>query len=129
MMAGRDPITYSTATTAGATLVLLPFALAQAPARAPGWDAIGSVLALGIAGTAIGLVIYIKLINEYGSFRAGLVTYLLPVTALLYGALLLGEPVNAWMLLGLALILTGVALGSGMVRPARTREIVEPARP
>jgi drug/metabolite transporter (DMT)-like permease len=129
MMAGRDPITYSTATTVGATLVLLPFALVQAPATAPGWDAIGSVLALGIAGTAIGLVVYIKLINEYGSFRAGLVTYLLPVTALLYGALLLGEPVNAWMLLGLALILSGVALGSGLVRAARTRQVVEPARP
>jgi drug/metabolite transporter (DMT)-like permease len=129
MMAGRDPITYSTATTVGATIVLLPFALVQAPSRAPGWDAIGSVLALGVAGTAIGLVIYIKLINEYGSFRAGLVTYLLPVTALLYGALLLGEPVNAWMLLGLALILSGVALGSGLVRAARTRQVVEPARP
>jgi drug/metabolite transporter (DMT)-like permease len=63
------------------------------------------------------------------SFRAGLVTYLLPVTALLYGALLLDEHVNGWMLLGLALILSGVALGSGMVRPARTREAVEPARP
>jgi drug/metabolite transporter (DMT)-like permease len=87
------------------------------------------VLALAIAGTAIGLVIYIKLINDYGSFRAGLVTYLLPVTALLYGALLLDEPVNAWMLLGLLLILSGVALGSGMVRPVRAREAVEPARP
>jgi drug/metabolite transporter (DMT)-like permease len=129
MMGGRDPLTYSTATTVGATILLLPFALAQAPSEAPGWDAIGSVLALGIAGTAIGLVIYIKLINDYGSFRAGLVTYLLPVTALLYGALLLGEPVNAWMLLGLALILSGVALGSGMVRPVRAREAVEPARP
>jgi drug/metabolite transporter (DMT)-like permease len=129
MMAGRDPITYSTATTVGATIVLLPFAVVQAPSKAPGWEAIGSVLALAIAGTAIGLVIYIKLINDYGSFRAGLVTYLLPVTALLYGALLLDEQVNAWMLLGLALILSGVALGSGMVRPARTRQAVEPARP
>jgi drug/metabolite transporter (DMT)-like permease len=125
----RDPITFSTAMTVGATLALLPFGLAQAPGAVPGWKAIGSVLALGVAGTAIGIVIYTHLINEYGSFRAGLVTYLLPVTALLYGALLLDEHVNAWMLLGLALILSGVALGSGMLRPARTRQAVEPARP
>jgi drug/metabolite transporter (DMT)-like permease len=124
-----DPITFSTAMLIGAAVVLLPFGLVQAPSEAPGWKAVGAVLALGVAGTAIGIVIFTRLIKEYGSFRAGLVTYLLPVTALLYGTLLLDEPVNAWMLLGLALILSGVALGSGLLRPARTRQAVEPARP
>lgn len=45
---------------------------------------------------------------------------------LIYGAALLGEPVNS---LGLAPILSGVALGSGLVRRARPRGIVEQARP
>jgi drug/metabolite transporter (DMT)-like permease len=75
------------------------------------------------------MVMFLKIIESYGSFRAGLVTYLLPVTALLYGALLLDEQVNAWMLLGLALILSGVALGSGLVRPARAPEVAEAAPP
>jgi drug/metabolite transporter (DMT)-like permease len=124
-----DPLTLSTAAVCGAAIVLLPFGLAQLPDHGPDAETVGSVVALGLAGTAVGMVMFLKIIESYGSFRAGLVTYLLPVTALLYGALLLGEAVNGWMLLGLALILSGVALGSGLVRPARVPEVAEAAPP
>jgi drug/metabolite transporter (DMT)-like permease len=124
-----DPLTLSTAAVCGAAIVLLPFGLAQLPGHAPDAETVWSVVALGLAGTAVGMVMFLRIIESYGSFRAGLVTYLLPVTALLYGALLLGEPVNGWMLFGLALILSGVALGSGLVRPARAPEVAEAAPP
>jgi drug/metabolite transporter (DMT)-like permease len=51
------------------------------------------------------------------------------VTALLYAAFLLDEEVTGWMIAGLLLILSGVALGSGVLRPARAPEAAEPARP
>jgi drug/metabolite transporter (DMT)-like permease len=124
-----DTITLSTATMLGATVALLPFGLAQAPHDLPGWQAAAAVVALGVAGTGIGILLFMKIISDYGSFRAGLVTYLLPVTALLYGAFLLDEEITAWMVVGLALILAGVALGSGLLRPSPTPEAVEPARP
>jgi drug/metabolite transporter (DMT)-like permease len=124
-----DTITLSTATMLGATIVLLPFGLAQAPGELPGWESSAAVLALGVAGTGIGILVFMKMLGDFGAFRAGLVTYLMPVTALLYGAFLLGEVVTGLMLVGMALILSGVALGSGMVRPARTPEAIEPARP
>jgi drug/metabolite transporter (DMT)-like permease len=124
-----DTITLSTATMLGATAVLLPFGLAQAPTEAPGWESVAAVVALGVAGTGIGLLIFMKIIGDYGSFRAGLVTYLLPVTALLYGSLLLDEEITGWMVAGLGLILLGVALGSGVIRVGRSTEAVEPARP
>jgi drug/metabolite transporter (DMT)-like permease len=124
-----DPVTLSTTTMIGATATLLPFGIAQAPAELPGWEAAGAVLALGLAGTGAGILIFMKIISDYGSFRAGLVTYLLPVTALFYGAFLLEEEVTGWMIAGLLLILSGVALGSGLLRPARAAEAVEPARP
>jgi drug/metabolite transporter (DMT)-like permease len=124
-----DSLTLSTTTMVGSTLVLLPFGIAQAPADPPGWAAIGAVLALGLAGTGAGILIFMKLLSDYGSFRAGLVTYLLPVTALLSGAFLLDEQVTGWMIVGLLLILGGVALGSGLIRPARAAEAPEPARP
>jgi drug/metabolite transporter (DMT)-like permease len=124
-----DTITLSTATMLGATVVLLPFGLAQAPSDAPGWESVAAVVALGVAGTAVGLLIFMKIIGDYGSFRAGLVTYLLPVTALLYGSLLLDEQITGWMVAGLGLILLGVALGSGVLRFGRSAEIAEPARP
>ena len=124
-----DTITLSTATMLGATIALLPFGLAQAPHDAPGWEAVAAVVALGVAGTGIGILIFMKIISDYGSFRAGLVTYLLPVTALLYGAFLLEEEITPWMVVGLALILVGVALGSGLLRPSPSPQAVEPARP
>jgi len=125
-----DPLTLSATTMVGASVVLLPFGIAQAPSTRPGWESVAAVLVLGIAGTGVGILIFMKIISDYGSFRAQLVTYLLPVTALLYGTLLLGETVTGWMVVGLLLILTGVALGSGALRPQRVRdEVAEPARP
>jgi drug/metabolite transporter (DMT)-like permease len=125
-----DPLTLSTTTMVGATATLLPFGIAQAPGDLPGWEAAGAVLALGLAGTGAGILIFMTIISDYGSFRAGLVTYLLPVTALFYGAFLLDEQITGWMIVGLLLILSGVALGSGVLRPARApKEAPEPAHP
>ena len=126
-MEETSPLALSLASTLGATLALLPFGLAQMPSELPGAKALASVTALGVAGTAIGMVMFFRIIDRYGSARASLVTYLLPVTALAYGALLLGEAITPEMLVGLALILTGVALGSGTVRLPR-RDVV-PAAP
>ena len=64
-------------------------------------------------GTAVAQLFFFRLLRLYGSARSSLVAYLLPVTALLYGAVLLGEPVTASALVGLVLILGGVAVGSG----------------
>jgi drug/metabolite transporter (DMT)-like permease len=115
----EEALVLTTATMIGGALALLPFGLAQLPGSVPGWKVIGSVVALGVAGTAIGQLIYYALLDTAGSARASLVTYLLPVTALFYGAGLLGEPITVEELVGLVLILGGVALGSGLVRFAR----------
>jgi drug/metabolite transporter (DMT)-like permease len=107
-------------------LVVLPFALLQLPSHFPGWKAIGSVLALAVAGTAVAQLILFRILRLFGAARLSLVTYLLPATALVYGALLLGEPLRASALGGLGLILGGVALGSGVWWPPQ-RPAVEPA--
>jgi drug/metabolite transporter (DMT)-like permease len=124
-----DPITLSMATMIGASIALVPFGIAQAPSELPGWESAAAVVALGVAGTGLGILIFMKLLSDFGTLRAGFVTYLMPVTALLYGAFLLDEEITGWMLFGLVLILAGVALGSGLVRPARAPDAVEPARP
>src|SRR5262249_30494133 len=71
-------LVFSTAQCIAGALVLLPFGIAQLPAEVPGWKAVGSVLALGIAGTALGTLIYSRLVRAYGASRASLVVYLLP---------------------------------------------------
>ena len=85
----------------------------------PSWGAIGAVLALALLGTVVGQLLYFRLIYAYGSARGSLVVYLLPVTALFYGALLLGESITVSAIVGLVLILTGTALGSGVLRLPR----------
>jgi len=100
-------------------LVLLPFALFQLPDHGPGWKSVGSLLGLAIAGTAVAQLILFRMLRLFGAARVSLVTYLLPVTALIYGAVILNEPLRPSMLGGLGLILGGVALGSGVWRPQR----------
>jgi drug/metabolite transporter (DMT)-like permease len=118
-----------TASTIWGALVLLPLGIAQAPSDLPGWKAIMAILVMGVVSTAIGLLLYIHLVENYGSSRASLVVYLLPVIALFYGAVFLDEGVQPTAVVGLALILGGVALGSGLVRPLRRQEPIPAPTP
>jgi drug/metabolite transporter (DMT)-like permease len=95
-------------------VAVLPFALADLP-RAVGWKSLASVIVLGVVGTGFAQLIVNHLIGEHGSARSMLVNYLLPGFALLYGATILGEPLTGAKVGGLALILVGVTLASGIV--------------
>jgi len=114
----RNDVLAAASITWGAIL-LFPLGAIQAPSHFPSWGPIAAVLALALLGTVAGQLLYFRLIYAYGSARASLVVYLLPVTALFYGALLLGESITASAILGLVLILTGTALGSGVLRLPR----------
>ena len=111
--------TLAAASMVGGAVILLPAGVAQAPPDVPGWEALAAVAALTVGGTAFAQLLLYRLLRLHGAARASLVTYLMPPTALLYGALLLGEPLTVATLGGLALILLGVALGSGAVRLPR----------
>jgi drug/metabolite transporter (DMT)-like permease len=104
------------ASISGGALVLLPLAVWQLPLEVPSAKASGSVLALAVLGTAVAQLILFRMLRLHGSARLSLVTYLMPPIALFYGALLLDEPVRPEALAGLALILAGVAVGSGKMR-------------
>ena len=109
-------------------LFLLPLALFQLPDATPSGEVIASILALSLLGTALAQLILYRMLALHGSARLSLVTYLMPGFALVYGALILDEKITAATLVGLALILGGVALASGAVRLPRRRATV-PARP
>ena len=119
----------STASVLWGTLAILPFGIAKGPGGVPSWEAIVSVAALGLLGTALGLMMYLRLLADYGSARGSLVVYLLPVVALFYGAVFLDESLRITALVGLALILAGVAIASGLVRPLRRQQPVPAPTP
>jgi drug/metabolite transporter (DMT)-like permease len=97
-----------------ATLFALPVGAAEA--TVPGWEGLASVLYLGVVCTGAAYLLYFGLIAGAGASRAVLVTYLVPSLALLYGAVFLDEAIRALSIVGLALVLAGVALGTGTVR-------------
>ena len=99
--------------------ILLPFAVADPPTSMPTAGALGSLLLLALVGTALAQLILFRVIGLFGARRLSLVTYLVPGFALVYGALILDERLTAAALIGLALILVGVALGSGAMKLRR----------
>jgi drug/metabolite transporter (DMT)-like permease len=94
-------------------LTMLPFALVDLPEHV-GWKPLAAVAALGVVATGVATLIVNRLIGAYGPARTMLVNYLLPAFALVYGVTLLGEPLTAAEVAGLALILVGVTLASGL---------------
>jgi drug/metabolite transporter (DMT)-like permease len=92
----------------------------------PSLEAMASLLALTLLGTALAQLILFRVLALHGSSRLSLVTYLMPGFALVYGALILDEEITAATAVGLLLILGGVALASGAVRVPRREAATAP---
>jgi drug/metabolite transporter (DMT)-like permease len=118
---GVQPMVIALGTLLTATVLMAPAGLAQAPSATPSALTVLSVLVLGVLCSAVAYLLYFAIMAGAGASRAILVTYLVPAVAVLYGAAFLSEPVTASSLAGLALILGGVALGTGTVSPVASR--------
>jgi drug/metabolite transporter (DMT)-like permease len=90
-----------------ASALTLPVALAGLPAHAPSAGPVAAVAALGIGGTGIAYLLYYAVLQRVGPARASLVAYLIPAFAIVYGVLLLDEPLTAGLVAGLPLVLAG----------------------
>jgi drug/metabolite transporter (DMT)-like permease len=120
-LAGLPPLASAAGSQIGATLFLALPALLTWPARLPSLRAWLAVAVLGIACTGFAYILFFRLIDTAGPTRALTVTFLVPVFAVVYGVVFLNEHVTAWMLLCAAVIVCGVALSTGLVRPRLTR--------
>jgi drug/metabolite transporter (DMT)-like permease len=116
------------------TVALAPFAAFSLPDHAPPFKAIGSLVVLGVACTAIALVVFFILLTEAGPSRASVITYINPVVAVTLGVLFLDESLGAASVVGLVLILAGSYVSTRVTRPAlsarsrRRRSLPEPDR-
>lgn len=125
-LGGLPSLVTAAGSQVGATLALALPALWLAPAKMPGTQAWLAVIAVGTLCTGVAYVLYFKLIEQAGPARALAVTFVVPVFALIYGALFLGEAVTGWMLLCAGVIVIGTALSTGLLklpaaRPATQR--------
>jgi drug/metabolite transporter (DMT)-like permease len=70
------------------------------------------MLFLGAGGSGIAFLLYYFMMNTLGATRATTVTFLVPVTAVFWGATLLQEAISIPIVAGMAVILLGLYLTS-----------------
>ncbi|MDD0986343.1 DMT family transporter [Pseudomonas shahriarae] len=92
----------------GATLFLLPWfgwnAISHPPASWGGWNVWLSLLGLGLLCTAFAYILYFRLLTSIGPVKSMTVTFMIPPFGVLWGALLLDEPLSMAHLYGGMLI-------------------------
>jgi drug/metabolite transporter (DMT)-like permease len=72
-----------------------------------------AVLTLGAVGTGVAYFLFHGLVREEGATTAAVVTYLIPVVAIILGVVVKDEPVTWNMLAGAGVVIFGVALAEG----------------
>jgi drug/metabolite transporter (DMT)-like permease len=76
----------------------------------PAPDAVFAVVWLGLLGSGLAYVLYFRLLSRWGATRTSMVAYLLPIVGIVLGFLVLGEPIDARLILGTVLVVAGVGL-------------------
>lgn len=100
-------------------LLLLPLAAFDLPSSLPGASTWGSIAGLALLGTVGAQIVYFHTLQRHGAGRVAMVAYVIPIVSVVIGAAWLGEAVTGVKAGGLVLILSGVALGSGLWVPGR----------
>ena len=106
-------------TTAALTALPIALVLDRPWMRRPSLAVGGALLALALLTTALGFLLYFRLLSSAGAINVMLVTLLIPVTALLLGSLVLDEPVAPTALAGMALIGAGLLAIDGRLLSRR----------
>lgn len=69
-----------------------------------------AIVWLGLAGTGVAYLLYFAIIGRWGATRATLITYVMPVVAIILGFVVLGERLQPIEIVGAVLIIGGVVL-------------------
>jgi drug/metabolite transporter (DMT)-like permease len=120
------PIVNAASQTAASSVMLLPLMLAfDRPweLAIPSNLALFSELALALLCTAVAYILFFTILKRAGSTNISLVTFLVPISAIILGAMLLNEQITLNRILGMAVIGIGLALIDGRI-PAKLIQTV-----
>jgi drug/metabolite transporter (DMT)-like permease len=102
--------------TSGAIL-LLPFALLSGPPGVPTIDGVAAIVAVAVLSTALAWPLFFRVSSHTTPTAASTVTFIVPAFGITWGAIVLGEPVGAELLIGFALIMVSLAMVLGLRLP------------
>jgi drug/metabolite transporter (DMT)-like permease len=117
---GEPPLRVAAGQLVASSMLLAPVAiLLDRPwtLPPPGMATIAALVALAALSTALAYLIYFRILARAGATNVLLVTFLIPVSAILLGTLVLGEQLEPRHLVGMAAIGIGLAAIDG--RPAK----------
>ncbi|GJD30148.1 putative amino-acid metabolite efflux pump [Methylobacterium adhaesivum] len=126
---GVPPLATAAGQVTASTLLLMPLALVvDRPwtLPMPGASAWGAILGIAVLSTALAYVLYFRLLATAGATNLLLVTFLIPVSAILFGAVGLGERLAPRHFVGMALIGCGLAAIDGRLRAFGWRRHLPP---
>lgn len=92
-------------------------------------EVVASVVTLGALSTGIAFMIHLRNNRLVGASAASMVTYLIPVFAVLVGVVVLGESLTWFQPLGALVVLVGVAISQGLRLPRRSHSPVSTTEP
>jgi drug/metabolite transporter (DMT)-like permease len=121
---GLPPLATAAGQVTASSLMLLPVALLiDRPwsLSAPGLPVWGAIPGLALFSTAFAYVVFFRILASAGAVNLSLVTFLIPISAIVLGALILGERMAATDFVGLALIGLGLAAIDGRLATILTR--------
>lgn len=105
---------FGTLTASAAIMLIVAGAIDQPwTAPPPGAAALGALLGLSLLSTALAYVLFYKILNSAGATNISLVTFLIPPSAILLGAIVLGERLEPRHVAGMVFIGLGLAAIDG----------------
>jgi drug/metabolite transporter (DMT)-like permease len=114
--AGLAPIVTAAGQVTASTVVLIPLALfVDRPWRLPppSWETWGAVVGLALFSTALAYILYFRILATAGATNLLLVTFLIPVSAILLSTTILGERLGLRHLIGMGILGLGLAVIDG----------------
>jgi drug/metabolite transporter (DMT)-like permease len=119
-LAGAPPMALAIGQQTVAAALMLPLAASTLPGEPPSPTVVAAVLALALLCTAVAYLLYFYLIENAGPTATSTVTLVVPVFGLIFGVVLLGEPVGIGTIIGLLTVLLSVSLVVGVrLRPVK----------
>ncbi len=118
-LADVPSLVATTGSQLGAALIIVPALPFTVPQQTPSARVVISVLALAVLSTVFAYILFFRLIQNIGSTKALTVTYLIPIFAMLWGAMVLQETVTSSMILGCGLVLLGTAIANDVLPLSR----------
>jgi drug/metabolite transporter (DMT)-like permease len=129
---GVPPLATATGQVTASSLVMLPLVLAVDhpwTLALPSSGTWAALIAIGVASTALAYILYFRILAAAGATNLLLVTFLIPISAILLGSMLLGESLEKKHFVGMGMIGLGLSLIDGRpLKDAAAKIVIQQKR-